>query len=169
MELLFLQDSNLQWRKLKKIFASAWDRNQDLLSKWCDLANNNITPLPAFPLYVLPRVTRYCANNECCHVRYWMENTSESRWTDDQCHATLSFSRVVHSRFFILAAASDHPYFIPCGMMQVFSLRLSSPLAHPIGHFSVRDGWEPLKNYLFKRSRSDPAMISQVSDPCSCP
>jgi hypothetical protein len=57
-------------------------------------------------------------------------------------------------------------------MLQVFSLRLSSPLARPIniyGWFSVRDGWEPLRNYLFKRSRDDPAMISQVSDACSCP
>nr|TKW15295.1 hypothetical protein SEVIR_5G228300v2 [Setaria viridis] len=53
-------------------------------------------------------------------------------------------------------------------MMQVFSLRLSSPLAHPVniyGTFSVRDSWEPLRNYLFKCSRDDPAMIPQ-SSPC---
>ena len=81
------------------------------------------------------------------------------------------FSRSSFS-FFILAAAPDHPYFVPGEMLQVFSLGLSSPLAHPIniyGSFSVRDGWEPLRNYLFRRSRDDPAMISQVSDACSCP
>ncbi|RCV26136.1 hypothetical protein SETIT_5G221200v2 [Setaria italica] len=66
------------------------------------------------------------------------------------------------------AAAPGHPYFKPCEMMQVFSLRLSSPLAHPVniyGTFSVRDSWEPLRNYLFKCSRDDPAMIPQ-SSPC---
>jgi hypothetical protein len=50
-------------------------------------------------------------------------------------------------------------------MMQVFSLRLLSPLAHPVniyGEFAVHDSWEPLRNYLFKRSRDDPAMIPQV-------
>ena len=54
-------------------------------------------------------------------------------------------------------------------MMQVFSLRLSNPIDHPVdiyGSFSVRDGWEPLPNYLFKRSRDDPAMIPEVSDTC---
>jgi hypothetical protein len=73
--------------------------------------------------------------------------------------------------FYILAADPDHPYFKPCEMMQVFSLGLSSPLTHPVniyGYFSVRDNWEPLRNYLFKRSRADPAMISQASDACSC-
>ncbi|CAO2182788.1 unnamed protein product [Urochloa humidicola] len=62
------------------------------------------------------------------------------------------------------AAATDHPYFKPCGMMQVFSLRLSNPIDHPVsiyGTFSIRDGWEPLCNYLFKRSRDDPAMIPE--------
>ena len=56
-------------------------------------------------------------------------------------------------------------------MMQVFSLGLSSPVPHPVniyGWFSVRDGWEPRRNYLFKRSREDPAMISQAIDTCSC-
>ncbi|OEL23018.1 hypothetical protein BAE44_0015966, partial [Dichanthelium oligosanthes] len=64
--------------------------------------------------------------------------------------------------FFILAAAPTHPYFRPCGMMQLFSLRLSSPVAHPAniyGRFAVRDCWEPLRNYLFKRSRDDPATV----------
>lgn len=77
--------------------------------------------------------------------------------------------QLLHGTFllFILAAASNHPYFRPCSMMQVFSLRLSSPVDHPInvyGSFSIRDCWEPLPNYLFKRSRDDPAMIPQVSD-----
>jgi len=73
------------------------------------------------------------------------------------------------SFFFLPAAAANHPYFKPCEMMQVFSLRLSNPIDHPVdiyGSFSVRDGWEPLPNYLFKRSRDDPAMIPEVSDTC---
>jgi len=72
---------------------------------------------------------------------------------------------------FIHAAAPTHPYFRPCAMMQMFSLRLSSPLAHPVniyGTFSVRDCWEPLRNYVFKHSRDDPAMIPQVTDACYC-
>lgn len=157
----------------KEIVESTWERNGDLLSEWSDLFNNNTTPLPALPLRVLPRVTKNCVSgDDCYHVQYWIGDTDESRWTNDQWHATLSFSRVVQFSFFILAAALDHPYFIPCEMMQVFSLGLSSPLARPIniyGHFSVRDAWEPLRNYLFNRSRNDPAMISQVSDACSCP
>ena len=71
--------------------------------------------------------------------------------------------------FFLPAAAANHPYFKPCEMMQVFSLRLSNPIDHPVdiyGSFSVRDGWEPLPNYLFKRSRDDTAMIPEVSDTC---
>lgn len=48
----------------------------------------------------------------------------------------------------------------------MFSLRLSNPIDHPVGTFSVRDGWEPLRNYLFKRSRDDPATIPEVSDTC---
>ncbi|CAO2194807.1 unnamed protein product [Urochloa humidicola] len=74
------------------------------------------------------------------------------------------FTCVVHSLFLLPAAATDHPYFKPCGMMQVFSLRLSNPIDHPVsiyGTFSIRDGWEPLCNYLFKRSRDDPAMIPE--------
>ncbi|CAO2179432.1 unnamed protein product [Urochloa humidicola] len=109
------------------------------MTEWIEMANNNITPLPAFPLPVLPKITTYCISGlKCYHQRYWTENTSET--------------------------APDHPYFVPSGMMQVFSLGLSSPLAHPIniyGWFSVRDEWEPLRNYLFKRSRDDPATISQ--------
>ena len=63
----------------EEIVRSVWARNTDLRSEWCELADNNITPLPAVPLRVLPRVTTYCAEHECYHVRYWMENTSESR------------------------------------------------------------------------------------------
>ncbi|XP_022685615.1 uncharacterized protein LOC101771078 isoform X3 [Setaria italica] len=123
----------------KEIVESTWERNGDLLSEWSDLFNNNTTPLPALPLRVLPRVTKNCVSgDDCYHVQYWIGDTDET--------------------------ALDHPYFIPCEMMQVFSLGLSSPLARPIniyGHFSVRDAWEPLRNYLFNRSRNDPAMISQ--------
>lgn len=85
------------------------------------MANNNRTPLPLVPLDVLPKITTTCVyGNECYHRQYWTEITHET--------------------------APTHPYFRPCAMMQMFSLRLSSPLAHPIniyGTFSVRDCWEP--------------------------
>lgn len=103
------------------------------------MANNNRTPLPLVPLDVLPKITTTCVyGNECYHRQYWTEITHET--------------------------APTHPYFRPCAMMQMFSLRLSSPLAHPIniyGTFSVRDCWEPLRNYVFKHSRDDPATIPQ--------
>ncbi|KAF8720108.1 hypothetical protein HU200_024887 [Digitaria exilis] len=114
-------------------------RNDDLVSEWCDIANSKTTPRPVFPLPVFPSVTPYCVSGyKCYHVRYLTGNTSET--------------------------TPEHPYFMPCEMMQVFSVGLSSPLTHPIdiyGWFSVRDDWEPLRNYLFKRSRDDPAMNSE--------
>ncbi|CAO2183536.1 unnamed protein product [Urochloa humidicola] len=123
----------------EEIVESVCKRNDVLITEWTEMANNNITPLPAFPLPVLPKITTHCISGlKCYHQRYWTENTSET--------------------------APDHPYFVPSGMTQVFSLGLSSPLAHPVniyGWFSVRDEWEPLRNYLFKRSRDDPATISQ--------
>ncbi|XP_025822233.1 uncharacterized protein LOC112898032 [Panicum hallii] len=113
------------------------------MREWCEMAEANSsssTPhLPAFPLSVLPEVTTWCVSkHECYHREYWTEITSET--------------------------AADHPYFKPCEMMQVFSLRLSTPADHPAdvyGTFSVRDGWEPLPNYLFKRPRDDPARVPE--------
>nr|CAB3473052.1 unnamed protein product [Digitaria exilis] len=89
------------------------------------------------------------------HMGGWDEN-------GDPC---LPFIGSWHRPVIVCTAASpNHPYFKPCEMMRVFSLRLSSPIAHPVniyGTFSIRDGWEPLRNYLFKRSRNDPATISK--------
>ncbi|KAJ1260732.1 hypothetical protein BS78_10G255100 [Paspalum vaginatum] len=122
----------------EEIYESVWKRNHKLLSEWADMANRKVTPLPASPLPVLSKITAFCVSgHECYHLRYWTEITSETE--------------------------PDHPYFKPCEMMQVFFLGLSSPVAHPVniyGWFSIRDGWEPRRNYLFKRSRDDPAMIS---------
>lgn len=122
-----------------KIVESVDERNDDLIIEWCEMVNSNKRPLPAIPLRVLPNVTTYCVSgHDCYHLRYWTEITSETE--------------------------PDHPYFRPCEMMQVFSLGLSRPLAHPVniyGWFSVRDNWEPLRNYLFKCPRDNPAMISQ--------
>ncbi|RLN25563.1 hypothetical protein C2845_PM07G22650 [Panicum miliaceum] len=115
-----------------------WDENGDpclpFIGSWdppvlvCRMSH-----LPAFPLNILLEITTCClSKHECYHLRYWTEITSET--------------------------AANHPYFKPCEMMQVFSLRLSNPIDHPVntyGTFSVRDGWEPLRNYLFKCSRDD--------------
>ncbi|KAL6615029.1 hypothetical protein ACP70R_037299 [Stipagrostis hirtigluma subsp. patula] len=121
-----------------EIADAIYNRDSDLLTEWLEMAEKKITPLPAMPLYTLPEITRTCAlGGECYHREYWTDIISET--------------------------AQSHPYFSPCDMMQVFSLRLSSTLAHPIsiyGTFAVRDCWEPCPNYLFKRSRDDPAIIA---------
>ncbi|TVT97590.1 hypothetical protein EJB05_57152 [Eragrostis curvula] len=121
-----------------KIVDTAYERQYKLNGEWCDLVDNNVNPRPLGPLFVLPKITTYCASgDECYHLEYWTEITSET--------------------------SPAHPYFTHCGMMQVFSLILSSPLAHQVniyGTFAVRDAWEPLRNYLFKRSRDGPATIS---------
>ncbi|TKV93538.1 hypothetical protein SEVIR_9G232266v4 [Setaria viridis] len=54
------EGQNFTLEEAKKIVESTWERNGDLLSEWCDLFNNNTTPLPALPLRVLPRVTKDC-------------------------------------------------------------------------------------------------------------
>ncbi|RLM91298.1 uncharacterized protein C2845_PM08G25190 [Panicum miliaceum] len=109
------------------------------MREWREMVENRMSHLPAFPLTVLPEITTCCVSkHECYHLQYWTEITSET--------------------------AANHPYFKPCEMVQVFSLRLSNPIDHPVniyGTFSVRDGWEPLRNYLFKRSRDDPATIPE--------
>ncbi|KAK3164647.1 hypothetical protein QOZ80_1AG0022440 [Eleusine coracana subsp. coracana] len=117
---------------------SQHERNGKILEKWCDMANNNETPLPPVPLDILPRINEFCVSgHRCYHKRYWTDVIEET--------------------------APTHPDFRPCEMMQIFSLRLSSPLEHPVniyGTAAVRDCWEPLPNYLFKCSRDDPATIS---------
>ncbi|KAF8692506.1 hypothetical protein HU200_039606 [Digitaria exilis] len=131
--------ANCTEEKAEEIISSVEERNSKLLGEWFDMVDKNIAHLPAFPLPVLPEITRFCFSKyECYHQRYWTDTTSET--------------------------SPNHPYFKPCEMMRVFSLRLSSPIAHPVniyGTFSIRDGWEPLRNYLFKRSRNDPATISK--------
>ncbi|WVZ65425.1 hypothetical protein U9M48_014790 [Paspalum notatum var. saurae] len=122
----------------EEIFESVYDRDDELLLKWCEMVEGNVKPLPPVPQRVLPKITTCCVSGVgCYHLRYWTEITSETK--------------------------PDHPYFIPCEMMQVFSLGLSRPLTYPVniyGWVSVRDGWQPLRNYVFKCSRDDPAMIS---------
>ncbi|OEL15932.1 hypothetical protein BAE44_0023049 [Dichanthelium oligosanthes] len=51
--------------------------------------------------------------------------------------------------------------------MQVFSLRLSRTAAYPVkiyGTFAVRDCWEPFRNYVFNRTRDDPATILPIKE-----
>ncbi|KAF8670956.1 hypothetical protein HU200_050225 [Digitaria exilis] len=101
------------------------------------MSNNNITPLPPCPLRILPNVTTRCVSgHECYHRQYWTDSPATT--------------------------APAHPYFRPCRMMQVFSLRLPRTFAYPVqiyGTFAVRNCWEPLCNYVFNRTRDDPATI----------
>lgn len=52
-------------------------------------------------------------------------------------------------------------------MMQIFSLKLSSITAavdgpvHLYGYFAVRDHLDPLRNYIFNRTRDDPFIMGQ--------
>ncbi|KAL6899330.1 hypothetical protein ACP4OV_005988 [Aristida adscensionis] len=65
--------------------------------------------------------------------------------------------------FCVSESPPTHPYFSPYEMMQLFSLRLSGTLAHPIdiyGTFAIRDTLDPRRNYLFNHKRDSPATVS---------
>ncbi|KAF0930047.1 hypothetical protein E2562_027215 [Oryza meyeriana var. granulata] len=52
-------------------------------------------------------------------------------------------------------------------MMQIFSLKLSKIQTHPItiyDFFAVRDELEPLRNYVFNRSRDNAFTIEPVAN-----
>ncbi|CAL4995676.1 unnamed protein product [Urochloa decumbens] len=100
-------------------------------------------PRPPGPLKVLPQTTYSCITRGYCYHREYM--TSDT----SQTTSSLGFSR-------------------PQDMMRIFSLKLSSckSKSYPIsvyGIFAVRDDLEPLRNYVFNRSRDDPVMIHQDS------
>ncbi|CAL4896988.1 unnamed protein product [Urochloa decumbens] len=100
-------------------------------------------PRPPWPLKVLPESTYPCITRGYCYHREYM--TSDT----SQTTSSLGFSR-------------------PQDMMQIFSLKLSSckSKSYPIsvyGILAVRDDLEPLRNYVFNRSRDDPVMIHQDS------
>ncbi|TVU27070.1 hypothetical protein EJB05_29649 [Eragrostis curvula] len=123
-----------------------------LCSEYADLCNEvlsdednngdeNSPPLPPGPLKVLPEATRLCIERGYCYHREYMTNdTSETEKTLGYCQ--------------------------PHDMLQVLSLRLSHTESCPIsvyGIFAVRDDLEPLRNYVFNRTRDDPVMIQQDS------
>ncbi|CAO2179447.1 unnamed protein product [Urochloa humidicola] len=130
--------SNYTLEQAAEAASPAYERNYKLFGEWYKMSKENRTRA-APPLHVLPETTSSCAyGGNCYHTDYRTEDTTET--------------------------AQTHPYFRPCGMMQVFSLRLSSPVDHPVniyGTFAVRDCWEPLRNSLFRRTRDNPATIPQ--------
>ncbi|KAL6615466.1 hypothetical protein ACP70R_037736 [Stipagrostis hirtigluma subsp. patula] len=123
----------------------AWTRNEALFEEWCEMSRHGVTPSHGGPIFVLPEVTKACVSgSKCYHRRFWTDLVSPTE--------------------------PNHPNFIRYEMMQVFSLTLSSTLSSPVniyGHFALRDNWEPLRNYLFKRSRDDPATIAPVRANCT--
>ncbi|KAL6615465.1 hypothetical protein ACP70R_037735 [Stipagrostis hirtigluma subsp. patula] len=122
----------------QNMLSVVWTRNEIQFEEWCEMSRDGATPSHGGPIFVLPEVTKACVSgSKCYHRRFWTDLASPTE--------------------------PNHPNFIPCEMMQVFSLRLSSTLSRPVniyGHFALRDSWEPLRNYLFKRSRDDPATIA---------
>ncbi|KAF8670957.1 hypothetical protein HU200_050226 [Digitaria exilis] len=121
----------------ESIIDLACERDAVVLGEWLEMSNNNIFPLPPAPLQVLPNVTVSCVSGDgCYHQEYWTDSPATT--------------------------APAHPYFRPCRMMQVFSLRLPRTFAYPVqvyGTFAVRDCWEPLCNYVFNCTRDDPATM----------
>ncbi|KAJ1256335.1 hypothetical protein BS78_K048000 [Paspalum vaginatum] len=100
-------------------------------------------PFPPMPMKVLPETTDFCISGLYCYHREYM--TSNTCQTD----STLGLDGRQQ-------------------MMQIFSVtvRLSSykSESYPIsiyGIFAVRDDLEPLRNYVFNRSRDNPVKIRQ--------
>uniref|UniRef100_A0A0E0FNT5 DUF6598 domain-containing protein n=1 Tax=Oryza nivara TaxID=4536 RepID=A0A0E0FNT5_ORYNI len=96
---------------------------------------------PVFPLKPLPETTDFCTPKSLCyHREYKTNDTSET--------------------------ASTIGWLEPKEMLQIFSLRLSSSMSYPIsvyGIFAVRDYLDPLRNYVFNRTRDDPVIVEQDS------
>ncbi|EAY74752.1 hypothetical protein OsI_02645 [Oryza sativa Indica Group] len=96
---------------------------------------------PVFPLKPLPETTDFCTTKSLCyHREYKTNDTSET--------------------------ASTIGWLEPKEMLQIFSLRLSSSMSYPIsvyGIFAVRDYLDPLRNYVFNRTRDDPVIVEQDS------
>ncbi|CAN6325748.1 unnamed protein product [Urochloa humidicola] len=129
---------------------SKWiERWSDLCVQYSDSCNAILSlggdnaPRPPWPLKVLPETTYPCITRGYCYHREYMTNDT-SRTT-----SSLGFSRPQH-------------------MMRIFSLKLSShkSKSYPIsvyGIIAIRDDLEPLRNYVFNRSRDDAVMIHQDS------
>ncbi|KAL6882091.1 hypothetical protein ACP4OV_011563 [Aristida adscensionis] len=113
-------------------------KSSELVDEWTEMYMSGVTPVPPSPRIALPEITTFCFPPRLCyHRRFWTDLVSPTE--------------------------PNHQDFEPCEMMQVFSLRLSSARARPVnihGHFAVRHSFEPLRNYIFKRSRDDPATIA---------
>lgn len=109
-------------QEAEEIFDSACKQNDDLISEWCDMVNSKTTPRPVFPLPIFPRVTPYCVSafleisaTTCGIGLEIILKVGELMLSGMLLYLfpCSSFS------FFILAAAPEHPYFVPCEMMQV--------------------------------------------------
>ncbi|KAF2950962.1 hypothetical protein DAI22_01g226500 [Oryza sativa Japonica Group] len=100
---------------------------------------------PVFPFKPLPETTDFCITKSLCyHREYKTNDTSET--------------------------ASTIGWREPKEMLQIFSKKLSSSMSYPIsvyGIFAVRDYLDPLRNYVFNRTRDDPVIVEQ--DPFTLP
>ncbi|XP_066356520.1 uncharacterized protein [Miscanthus floridulus] len=133
-------------RQEKEIRLNSMNRMAHLWEQFSDSCNerDENTPVAPGPLRVLPVTTYSCITRGFCyHREYMTTDTSQTK-------SILGFRE-------------------PQQMMQIFSLRLSSykSKSYPIsiyGTFAVRDDLEPLRNYVFNRSRDNPVMIYQESE-----
>uniref|UniRef100_A0ACD5TR54 Uncharacterized protein n=1 Tax=Avena sativa TaxID=4498 RepID=A0ACD5TR54_AVESA len=111
-------------------------------NKLCDeimaLGDEDDTPLPPYPMQVLPDVTFACVIESYCHHRVY------------RTHDTSTTPSTLGHR-------------TPKAMLQIFSMRLSSsepsPPSSVYGIFAVRDYLDQRRNYVFNRSRVDAVTI----------
>ncbi|TVU03759.1 hypothetical protein EJB05_50697 [Eragrostis curvula] len=121
----------------------------DLCAKYADLCNELLSDededenssLPPGPLKVLPETTPLCIERGYCYHREFMTNVNDE-------------------------TAKNLGFYEPQDMLQVLSLRLSHTESCSIsvyGMFAIRDDLEPLRNYVFIRTRDDPVVIEKDS------
>uniref|UniRef100_A0A0E0CV43 DUF6598 domain-containing protein n=1 Tax=Oryza meridionalis TaxID=40149 RepID=A0A0E0CV43_9ORYZ len=110
---------------------------------------------------------------------YWdsvflLMSLTVKRVTNNSTNVIFSEAQVEPMRFSVTKRCKPDPencqYHLACGMMQVFSLKLAKTTTNsgPIqlyGYIAARDVVDSMLNYVFNRSRDDPIVVQQGSNP----